>query len=87
MWVLRFSDGGRGILLLREYILEGRVLMFEHEEQALRFSQQIAPTLSSALGVRVSVIKLSADPKKEKLLKVSQNLTEKYARILLQSLE
>ena len=41
MWAIRLFDGKASIIYLREALLDGRILLFDKEEAALRFISNI----------------------------------------------
>ena len=82
MWAIRIIDGKRNILYLREYILDGRILIFENEEAALRFSIDVQENLQSALNVHLRPVRYSDDPRKERIWKVSKSNMDSIAEII-----
>jgi hypothetical protein len=84
MWAIQLCDGERRIVYLREYLLEGRILIFDKEEAALRFMQRLARHMSEALGVRLKTIRYLNDPKKEKPCRVNDSSVDRYVRTVLE---
>lgn len=70
MWAIQLFDGKASILYLREGLLDGRILLFDKEEAALRFMADIREKLEPALGVRLRPVRYSGDPRKDKPYKV-----------------
>ena len=56
MWAIQIVDGKRGIIYLREALLDGRIILFDKEEAALRFMEAVKDKVESALGVRLRPI-------------------------------
>lgn len=73
MWTIRILDGTTYIIYLREYLLDGGILYFEHEELALRFLRQIQSQIRSLLDVRLTVAKYEGDRRKDVFCKVNSN--------------
>ena len=53
MWAIQIVDGKRGIIYLREALLDGRILLFDKEEVVLRFMAVFKDKVETALGVRL----------------------------------
>lgn len=72
MWVIQLGDGKPGIIYLREFILEGRIVSFDTEEGTLRFMNQVKSKIESGLSVRLRTVRYSGDPRKDKPYKVPE---------------
>lgn len=70
MWAIRLFDGKASIIYLREALLDGRILLFDKEEAALRFSSGLREKLEPALKVSMRPVRYSDDPRKDKPYKV-----------------
>lgn len=70
MWVIQLIDGKCGIIYLRECILDGRIIVFDKEEAALRYMNTIKARIEGCLGVRLSTVRYCGDPRKDKLYRV-----------------
>nr|WP_296457546.1 hypothetical protein [uncultured Acetatifactor sp.] len=70
MWAIQLFDGRASIIYLREELLDGRILLFDKEEAALRFIAGIREKLEPGLRVRLRPIRYSDDPRKDKPYKV-----------------
>ena len=64
MWAIRLFDGKASIIYLREALLDGRILLFDKEEAALRFISNVREKLESGLKVRLSPVRYADDPRK-----------------------
>lgn len=73
MWAIQLVDGKLGVIYLREYLLDGRILLFDKEEAALRFMRSVRKKIESALNVKLRTIRYCNDPRKDKLYKVSDS--------------
>lgn len=73
MWVIQLADGKPGIIYLREFILEGRIVSFDTEEGALRFMNQVKSKIESGLSVRLRTVRYGGDPRKDKPYKVPES--------------
>ena len=73
MWAIQIVDGKRGIIYLREALLDGRILTFDKEEAALRFMGSIKEKVESVLSVKLRPIRYSDDPRKDKPYKVPES--------------
>lgn len=72
MWAIEIKDLRTGrTYKLREYFLDGRILIFEYEELAFRFMQQMTGELLENLGVSLRTVRYSLDPRKDKPRKIS----------------
>ena len=70
MWAIRLFDGKASIIYLREALLDGRILLFDKEEAALRFISNVREKPESGLKVRLSPVRYADDPRKDKPYKV-----------------
>lgn len=70
MWAIQLFDGKASIIYLREALLDGRILLFDKEEAALRFISGIREKLESGLKVNMRPVRYSNDPRKDKPYKV-----------------
>lgn len=70
MWAIRLFDGKASIIYLREALLDGRILLFDKEEAALRFISNVREKLESGLKVRLSPVRYADNPRKDKPYKV-----------------
>ena len=86
MWAIQLIDGKPGILYLREYLLYGRILLFEQEEMVLRFMLCIQEPVQRALQVRLRPIRYSDDPRKDKPRKVSATTIPLLAQTICASI-
>jgi hypothetical protein len=83
MWSIQIIDGRPGIIYIREYLLDGRILVFYNEEVALRFMLRIAKHLSEILGVKLQTIRFASDPRREKSRDVSESRMNDYIQMFL----
>ena len=70
MWAIQLIDGKRSLIYLREYILDGRIVVFDKEEAALRYMNTIKVKIESLLGVRLCTVRYCGDPRKDKPYRV-----------------
>jgi len=82
MWTIQLVDGKPGIIYLREYLLDGRILLFNKEEAALRFMLCIRKTLEPALNVKLRTVRYNADPRKDKPYKVPDSKVDMLVEYL-----
>lgn len=82
MWAIQIVDGKRGIIYLREALLDGRILLFDKEEVVLRFMAVFKDKVETALGVRLRPIRYCDDPKKDNPYKVPDSVVESLAECI-----
>lgn len=82
MWAIQIVDGKRGIIYLRESLLDGRIILFDKEEAALRFMGAVRDKVENALGVRLRPIRYSDDPRKDKPYKVPDSAVVSLAECI-----
>ena len=87
MWVIRLRDGTSHLIYLRDCILDGSILYFDHEETALRFLQEVGNHLYTHLDVTPTVIRWEGDRRKETFCKVTLNNMSTFAETILQFLK
>ena len=83
MWSIQIVDGKRGIIYLREALLDGRIIIFDKEEAALRFMGVVKDKVENALGVRLRPLRYSSDPRKDKPYKVPDSAVDSLAECIL----
>lgn len=76
MWAIQLIDGKLGIIYLREYVLDGRIIVFDKEEAALRFMNKTKVKIEGSLGVRLRTVRYADDPRKDKPYKVPDGRTD-----------
>ena len=79
MWAIQLVDGSLGIIYLREYLLDGRIMLFSKEEAALRFMLSVREKVEGALNVRMRTIRYCDDPRKDKPYKVPDSNVDMLA--------
>lgn len=79
MWAIQIVDGRRGIIYLREALLDGRIILFDKEEAALRFMGTVKDKVEKCLGVRLRPIRYSGDPRKDKPYKIPDSAVDSLA--------
>jgi len=82
MWVIQILDGRPGLLYLREFILEGRIISFDNEEGALRFMNRVKEKVENVLSVRLRTVRFSGDPRKDKPYKVPAGSVEELTEYI-----
>lgn len=82
MWVIQILDGRPGLLYLREFILDGRIISFDKEEGALRFMNRVKEKVENVLSVRLRTVRFSGDPRKDKPYKAPDGCVEELAEYI-----
>ena len=83
MWVIRLRDGTAHLIYLRDCILDGSILYFDHEETALRFMQEVESHLANCLGIRATVTRWEGDRRKDSFCKVTPANMADFAEMIL----
>ncbi len=82
MWAIQLVDGKRWIIMLRENVLDGRIVLFDKEEAALRFMGKIRDSLEKTLNVRLRTLRYTDDPRKDKPYKVPDSRVDELAEYI-----
>ena len=82
MWVIQILDGKPGLLYLREFILDGRIISFDKEEGALRFMNRVKEKAENILSARLRTVRFSGDPRKDKPYKVPEGSVDELAEYI-----
>ena len=84
MWAIKLMDGKpSSMIYLREGLLDGRILVFDKEEAALRLLRDIKDALEHGLRVRLTTVRFDGDPRQDRPYKVPDSAIDSLAQFML----
>ncbi|MBE6884734.1 MAG: hypothetical protein E7487_09035 [Ruminococcaceae bacterium] len=79
MWVIRLCGSGADGLYLRTDLLDGEILAFQFEEQALRFMIRVKREIEEMFAVKLLCTKYEGDTRRIRFQKVSDSYIQETA--------